>query len=138
MTRLLLCAFLMTAVTVMVRAQLVVIANPSVPVASIDTRTVVDIYLLTQTKWTNDEPIRVFALKKGAAGAEKFYAALGLNPLALNKQWLRVQLTGEGRAPSLVAEDEIVARVAATPGAIGFVDLARVTSGVKVLRRVAP
>ena len=137
MKRLLQIAFLMTAFAVAARAQLVVIANPSVPVASIDTRTVVNIYMLTQTKWANDEPIRVFALKKGTAGAEKFYAALGLNPLALNKQWLRIQLTGEGRAPSLVPEDEIVARVAATPGAIGFVDMARVTDRVRVLRQVA-
>ncbi len=136
MKRLLLSALLMTAFTVMARAQLVIIANPSVPVASIDTRAAVDIYMLTQTKWTNDEPIRVFSLKKGTTGAEKFYAALNLNPLALNKQWLRVQLTGEGRAPTLVAEDEIVARVAATPGAIGFVDMARVTDHVKVLRQV--
>lgn len=137
MKRLLLGVLLMTAFTTMARAQLVVIANPSVPVASIESRAVVDIYMLTQTKWSNDEPIRVFALKKGTAGAEKFYAALGLNPLALNKQWLRIQLTGEGRAPSLVPEDEIVARVAATPGAIGFVDMARVTNSVKVLRQVA-
>lgn len=127
---------LIAALAAPAHAQIVVIAHPSVPVATIDTETLVDIYMLSRTKWSNGTPIRVLALKKGSMGAEKFYSVLGLNPLSLNKQWLRIQLTGEGRAPSLVTEDEIVAHVAATPGAIGFVDASRVTDKVKVLRQV--
>ena len=38
--------------------------------------------------------------------------------------------------PLAITEDEIVSRVAATPGAIGFVDVSRVTDKVKVLRQV--
>jgi ABC-type phosphate transport system substrate-binding protein len=115
------------------QAQVVVIANRSVPVSSIDTETLVDIYMLAHTKWQNDVPIRVFALKKGSQSMEQFYAHIGMTILALNKQWLRIQLTGEGRAPLVLGDDEIVSRVAATPGAIGFVDHSRVTGDVKVL-----
>jgi ABC-type phosphate transport system substrate-binding protein len=116
----------------------VVIAHPGVPVNSIDTKSLSDIYVLTQTAWNDNTPIRVFALKKGFSSTEKFYSHLGLNVLTLNKQWLRIQLTGEGRAPSLVNEDEIVQKVAATPGAIGFVDISHVTERVKVLGQIAP
>ena len=138
MKRLLLSALLMTAFAMTGHAQVVVIANPSVPVSSIDKESLIDIYMLTQTKWPDDTSIRLFALKKGLAAAEKFYAHLGLNTLTLNKQWLRIQLTGEGRAPTLLNEDEMVARVAATPGAIGFVDASHINGTVKVLRQVAP
>jgi ABC-type phosphate transport system substrate-binding protein len=126
----------LTALASAGRSQVVVIANRGVPVSSIDTETLVDIYMLSQTKWENDVPIRVFALKKGSSSMETFYAHLGLNVLALNKQWMRIQLTGEGRAPLVLGDDEIVERVASTPGAIGFVDQSRVTADVKVLREV--
>lgn len=119
------------------RAQVVVIAHPSVPVSSIDNASLVDIYMLTRSKWADDTPIRVFTLKKGSALVERFYSHLGLNTLTLNKQWLRIQLTGEGRAPTAISEEEIVEHVAATPGAIGFIDASRVTANVKIIRQVA-
>jgi len=136
MKRSMILVFVLIALVSAERAQVVVIANPSVPVSTIDTETLVEIYMLAQTKWPNDVPIRVFALKKGSLSMEQFYAHLGVSVLALNKQWLRLQLTGEGRAPLVLGDDEIVARVATTPGAIGFVDHSRVTGEVKVLREV--
>jgi ABC-type phosphate transport system substrate-binding protein len=136
MKRLLLVAALTVACSIAGNAQVVVIAHPSVPLSTIDTETLMDIYMLTQTKWSDTTPIRVFALKKNARASETFYTHAGLNVLTLNKQWLRVQLSGEGRAPTLVNEDDMVARVAATPGAIGFVDITRVTSNVKILRQI--
>jgi ABC-type phosphate transport system substrate-binding protein len=118
------------------RAQVVVIVHPSVPGTTIDNESLIDIYMLTKTKWADDTPVRVFTLKKGSALVERFYSHLGLNTLTLNKQWLRIQLTGEGRAPTAITEEEVVEHVAATPGAIGFVDVSRVTDKVKVLRQV--
>lgn len=138
MRRLLLMMLLHIGIAAAAQAQVAIIAHPSVPVSTIDAQTVVQIMMLTRTKWGDDEPIRVFTLKKGTATAERFYTQFGLNPLTLNKQWLRVQLTGEGRAPAVVAEAEIVNRVASTPGAIGFVDVSHVTGNIKVLRQVAP
>lgn len=138
MRRLLLSTFVLTAFTVMANAQIVVIVHPTVPGVTIDRETLADIYMLTMTKWDDDTPIRVFALKKGTVGTETFYASLGLNTLTLNKQWMRKQLTGEGRAPALLSEEDIVEHVASTPGAIGFVDVSHVTGNVKILRRVTP
>lgn len=138
MRRLLLMMLFLIGIAAAAQAQIAIIANPSVSVSTIDAQTVVQIMMLTRTKWSDDVPIRVFTLKKGTATAEKFYSHFGLNPLTLNKQWLRVQLTGEGRAPAVVAEAEIVNRVASTPGAIGIVDVSHVTGKVKVLRQVAP
>jgi ABC-type phosphate transport system substrate-binding protein len=138
MKRPILLTLLLIGIATGAQAQVAIIAHPSVPGNTIDAQTVVQIMMLTRTKWSDDEPIRVFTLKKGTATAEKFYAQFGLNPLVLNKQWLRVQLTGEGRAPAVVTEAEMANRVASTPGAIGFVDISHVTGNVKVLRQVAP
>lgn len=136
MKKLLTILLIIIAITATGRAQIVVIVHPSVPGSTIDNTSLVDIYMLSKTKWADDSPIRVFTLKKGSALVERFYSPLGLNTLTLNKQWLRIQLTGEGRAPTAITEEEIVARVAATPGAIGFVDPSQVTDKVKVLRQV--
>jgi ABC-type phosphate transport system substrate-binding protein len=117
-------------------AQVAIIANNSVPANSIDMQTLARIYKLEQTKWPNGNTIHVFALKRGTASVAMFHEFIGIDPLYLKKLWLRIQLTGEGQAPMIVGEDEIVDRVAETPGSIGFVQADRVTESVKVLRKI--
>jgi ABC-type phosphate transport system substrate-binding protein len=136
MKRLLVIALLVSACGPALRAQVVIISHPEVSINSIDARTLVEIYTLARTEWKDGNPVRVFALRKGTSGLDRFHAYLGIDELALKKTWLRLQLTGEGRAPTVVGEEEMVRRVSETPGAIGFIDISRVTSDVKVLRQV--
>jgi ABC-type phosphate transport system substrate-binding protein len=52
----------------------------------------------------------------------------------MKKLWMKVQLTGEGQPPTGVgSEDEVLSKVASTPGAIGFVSSDKVNGSVKVL-----
>lgn len=52
----------------------------------------------------------------------------------MKKLWMKQQLTGEGIAPeALGSEDEVLNKVASTPGAIGFIDAKKVNDKVKVL-----
>ncbi len=61
-----------------------------------------------------------------------FYEELGRTPLEMRKLWMRVQLSGEGRAPvTLSSETEVAEKVASTPGAIGFVRADLVPINVK-------
>lgn len=117
-------------------AQVMVIAHHAVPVTTLGARGLIDVYVLVQTSWSDGSPIRVFALKSGSESVRKFHEYLGRDPLQMRKLWLRAQLTGEGQAPTMVSEDEIVARIAETPGSIGYVDASKVTNRVKVLLQI--
>ncbi len=76
----------------------------------------------------------VFDLKPAVAVKEAFYKLLGKTPSRLKSIWLKRLLMGEGDPPeSLPSEEEILKKVAATPGAIGFVSKAKVTSEVRVV-----
>jgi ABC-type phosphate transport system substrate-binding protein len=57
--------------------------------------------------------------------------------MQIKKVWMKLQLTGEGQAPEgLGSDDEVVSKVASTPGAIGYVDAAKVNDNVKVLLEI--
>jgi hypothetical protein len=54
---------------------------------------------------------------------------------AFNNHWRRLAMTGGGTSPhSFETEDELLKFVASTPGAIGFVDEAKVDGTVAVLK----
>lgn len=114
-------------------AQIAVIANPSVSEASVDAGQAANIYKLNTTSWSGGESIALFDLKSGDS-KDAFYAAIGEKPGQLKKVWMRAKLSGEGQPPTPVGSDqEMIQKVSSTPGAIGYVDAANVTDGVKVL-----
>jgi len=48
--------------------------------------------------------------------------------------WLKKKLSGKWNPPeSVETEDDVFIKVSSTPGAIGFISLAKVTSEVKTL-----
>ncbi|MCU7490019.1 MAG: hypothetical protein HF312_00015 [Ignavibacteria bacterium] len=118
-------------------AQVAVIVNKSVPVGSINKAKLLDIYSISEKKWDNGQKIVVFDLKTEDSAKEKFYRYIGKSNAELKKTWMRVQLTGAGSAPqALYSDDEIVSRVASTPGAIGFVELKNVNGSVRVVAKI--
>ncbi len=117
--------------TVVVNAQVSVIANKSVT-ESINLSDVVNIYSLTQTKWSDGKKIVVFDNSTDIKDA--FYSGIGKDLLSLKKVWLKKQLTGEAKAPETFGSDEdIIAKINSTPGAIGFVKSSSVSGKAKVL-----
>ncbi|MCH6560005.1 hypothetical protein IH799_06575 [candidate division KSB1 bacterium] len=51
--------------------------------------------------------------------------------------WLKKMLSGEGDPPlSMRSEDELLEKVASTPGAIGYVNQVKVSEEVKILLAV--
>jgi len=127
---LLLCACLLGALPA--QAQVKVIANKSVAESSLNGARVASIYSLEMTKWPDGT--RIVVIDQSGDAKDDFYSAIGKDPLALRKSWLKKQLTGEAKAPETVGSDaEVVRKVAATPGAVGYVRATSVTSEVKVL-----
>ena len=119
------------------QAQVAVVAHKTVPVDAIDTRTLLDIYSLEETKWDDGSRIVLFDLKGKNDLKQTFYTSLGRRPDEMKRVWLRIILSGEGRSPTLLTStDEVLDKVAATPGAIGYVPLALVTDEVKVIATI--
>jgi ABC-type phosphate transport system substrate-binding protein len=114
------------------RAQVAVVAHPAVADGSVDTGTLVGIYSLDQTRWSDGAAVVPFDTATDAQDA--FYSALGQSAGQMKKVWLRKKLSGEGQPPeSLGSDAEVLQKVASTPGAVGFVSAGAADGSVKVL-----
>lgn len=122
--------------------QVVVIAHAGVPVDSLGRGELLNFYTGDVRSWPDGQPVVVLDLREGDEVRKQFYGYLDTTPSRMKSVWLKRRLSGEGRPPeSLGTPDAVVARVARTPGAIGFVPaeaLLRGAMGVKVLIRIWP
>ena len=100
-----------------------VIVNRDVPLHQISENTLRAIYTLRQTRWPGGQPIQVFALPDDdPVHAEFAKGLLGMYPYQLRQIWDQMTFSGMGQAPvQLPSQAEMLRRVAATPGAIGYV-----------------
>jgi ABC-type phosphate transport system substrate-binding protein len=118
-------------------AQIAVIAHKDVPDDTLNQARLFDLYSGEIKFWSNKTAVVVFDLKPASATKDAFYKLLGKTPSRMKSIWLKKLLMGEGDPPSaLESEDEVVKRVAATRGAIGFVSSAKVTNDVKMINLV--
>ncbi len=116
-----------------VHAQVAVIANKAVGTDALTAAQATSIYVLDSKSWPSGEKVVVFD-SKVAGVREKFYGFIGKTESDLKKTWMRVQLSGNGKAPeALGSDDEVLEKVGATPGAIGFVSAGKVKGNVKVV-----
>ena len=114
------------------RAQVAVVAHPGVADDAADAGTLVGIYNLDQTRWSDGSAVVPFDASTAAQDA--FYGAIGQSTGQIKKVWLRKKLSGEGQPPeSLGSDAEVLQKVASTPGAVGFVSADAVDGSVKVL-----
>lgn len=118
-------------------AQVHVIANKSISESTLSASTLANIYSLGMSKWANGSKIVVIDQSSEGAAKTAFYKYIGKEPLTLKKEWMKKQLTGEAKAPeSIGSEDEIINKVAGTPGAIGYVKSSVTNSNVKVVAEI--
>jgi ABC-type phosphate transport system substrate-binding protein len=114
-------------------ADIKVIANSSVSAASISADELKDVFLLTKSSLggAHAEPV----LQKGGAAHEAFVKEyLGKTDTALQTFYRSLVFTGKGSMPkTLGADSEVVAYVAKTKGAIGYVSAGTAAEGVKIL-----
>ena len=112
-----------------------VIVNKTVPVSTLSVANARAIFGMRQVKWPDGSLIRVFVLPDtnpvhGALCKER----LNIYPYQLRQSWDRLVFSGMAQAPTEVAsEDEMVTRVASTPGAIGYVSKINNNQSIRVL-----
>lgn len=114
---------------------LVIIANKDVPVDSITAEQAAQIFLKQQQLWSNGKPMQPIDAREGSGLREDFYSKVMRRTNAqLRAYWARQTFTGTALPPREGGGSEDIARwVAATPGAIGYVQHKDVEGNVKVL-----
>lgn len=117
--------------------QVKVIANKNVPVNEIDKIQLLDFYTGDIKTWENGQPVIVFDLKPKGDAKESFYKFLGKPSSRMKSIWIKNMLSGEGDPPeALASEEEMVKKVASTPGAIGFVGNSFAGASVKTIMTI--
>lgn len=112
---------LMTIFVSISHAQVAVIVNKSTPVSNITAGSLVQIYSLNNTKWSDGTKIVVYYNKEQIL-SQKLCDFIGVDIISLRKRWMQLQLSGEAKAPEAVDDDaEMIKKVASTLGAIGYV-----------------
>ena len=133
--------FLIIVITLLVgfkaNAQVSVIVNKTVTETSIAASELANIYSLVSTKWNSGSRIVVIDYRTENKNQASFYNYIGKDALSLKKDWMRKQLTGEAKAPEVLgSDDEVLAKVASTPGAVGYVKSSVVNGSVKVVAEI--
>lgn len=112
-----------------------VIVNRGVAGASLAQASARAFFGMRMTKWPDGRPVQVFVLPDGhAVHAALCKEQLNLYPYQLRQSWDRLVYSGMAQAPIEVAtEEEMISRVATTPGALGYVRKVKPNDPVKVL-----
>jgi len=119
------------------RGQIVVIAHKSVPLDTIKKSVLLDFYTCDIKKWSDGQPVIVFDLKSQGEVKTAFYYYLGKSSSRMKSVWLKKLLSGEGESPEAMnSEEELLGKVAATAGAIGFVSKVHVRKDVKIILEI--
>ncbi len=111
-------------------ADLKIIANPSVTVSFVSADELKNIFLVTKTSLSGGSHVEP-VLEKGGPTHDAFLKQyLGKTDAALNTYYRSLVFTGKAFMPKMLASDaQVVAYVARTKGAIGYVNAGDNTPG---------
>jgi ABC-type phosphate transport system substrate-binding protein len=117
-----------------VHAQVVVIANPNVAVASVSIAELRDVFTGASSSLRGGAQVTPVLLKQGAAHDDFLSIFIGKSDSAFRAGWRSILFSGQGAMPkSLDSDAAVVEYVAHTRGAIGYIGRSASHEGVKVL-----
>ncbi len=112
-----------------------VIAHPSVGTNTLTLSAARSIFGLRQNKWPDGSMVQVFVL----ADSHPTHVALckerlNLYPYQLRQSWDRLVYAGMAQAPTQVgSEQELIQKVATTPGAVGYAWKVKPNDSIKII-----
>ena len=114
-------------------AEETVLVNGASAVTGLSDDDLKDYYLGKKASGPDGSKVVVVVLKDGPSN-ENLMKKLGKSSSQFATGWKKLVFTGKSGMPEQVAsEDELVEVVARTPGAIGYIDAAKVKDGVKAV-----
>ncbi len=115
-------------------ADLKVIANSSVGATSVSADELKGVFLATKTSLSDGSHVEPVLLKGGPTHEAFLKEYVGKSDSAFETYYRSLVFTGKASRPKALASDgEMVAYVAKTKGAIGYVSAGAATAGVKTL-----
>ena len=127
---------ILTLTSINANAQIAVIVHKSVKISTANAAQISDFFTMSTREWPDGAKVVVFDQREEVA-RKKFYNFIGKNPVEVKKNWLRIQLSGDGKAPeTLSTDDDVIERISKTPGAISYISADKVTSDVKVIATI--
>jgi ABC-type phosphate transport system substrate-binding protein len=113
-----------------------VVVHPGVSEKTISKSSLRAIFGMRLHAWPDGTAIQVFVMPDDAASHAAFSKEkLNVFPYQLRSAWDRLVFSGTGQAPNTVGTaEEMLAKVAATPGAIGYLNKSRTDGRVNVLQ----
>ncbi|MEJ6005213.1 hypothetical protein WG899_06625 [Paucibacter sp. AS339] len=117
------------------QAQVVVIVHPSVAALAPKSEQIANLFLGKVDSLPGSPVLTPIDQSEGKPTRSQFYKAVANRDEAqIKAYWSRIMFTGRAQAPRALGSDAEVKRlVAATPGAIGYIDKAALDGTVKVL-----
>jgi len=122
-TKFLLIGALLWAASMTVALGQQLIVHPGVEQIPEKREIVRSLFTMQLLRWPDGSPVRVFVLPDGNPTHKSFAKKrLGVFPYQLRRAWDRAVFSGTGQAPTEVSdEDEMLERVANTPGAVVYI-----------------
>ncbi len=114
--------------------EIVVIANKDVPLTSIGSDVLKNIFLVKKTEWDNGNKISFVTLKSCDTQKAFLKTYLKKTPSQYQRYFRTLVFTGKGKTPrAYSSEAEVVRYVSKTGGAIGYVSSGAETGSVKII-----
>ncbi len=112
-----------------------IIVNPANPIASVDRRFILDVFLKRVTRWPHDELIRPADLDANSPARRRFSEqVLRRSVAAVKSYWQQLVFSGRDVPPPELDSDwQMVRYVLKYPGAIGYISAGANLDGTKVL-----
>lgn len=125
---------LLTACALSRAADAAFVTHPSNASAALSKEDVKNILLGNKTKWDSGGVIKLAVLTEGAVHDAVVQVFTARSADQFDKYWKKQVFTGKGIAPDAFKTDaDMLAFVAKTPGAFGYVSSSAKTEGVKIL-----
>jgi ABC-type phosphate transport system substrate-binding protein len=126
--------FCLTLWTTAAFPQVAVIAHKSVPLDKIEKQDLLDCYTGDKSFWSDGAAVIIFDLKPKGESRDLFYNFLEISSTRIKSIWMKRMLSGDADPPEfLESEEEMLKKVASTPGAVGFVSQSILNEDVKTL-----
>ena len=116
-------------------ADVVVVVSAKSPITTLSQNQTVNIFLGKSNRFPDETPALPVDQREGAAVRDEFYSRFaGKSAAQVKAHWSKIIFTGRGRPPAEVENSgEVKKRVAANPGAIGYIDKSALDANVKMV-----
>jgi len=112
-----------------------IVAHPDISRSTLSRDEIRQIFLGRKTQWDDgNQRVHFVVLKEGDTHETFVRQFVGKTPSQFSNYWKKMIFTGKGRAPqSFATPEDVVALVAETAGAVGYVPPETDTPGVKII-----